>query len=381
MKTALIINEKLHNQQFDDILNWLEDEYVADQKLYISRRTISFEICNKTEGIEDYFNNKFSPYYDISTSGNSTKSCYKIWIHQEKNLAIPDFLKNAPNVKIIANEKDLRKNYEGNRLIIGNFILFFMYKSDNIIIFNRESNKCAILGSNLEKLYNDCRILIKDLSNVSIINEGFVEVHASCVCDNERNAIIVSGDKNSGKTTMLFRFISEKMNLVSNGRVYMRERNGQLEILGTPESIYVRPITIKNLPGFELFLQDVTEQDLYSKDCELSSKIKINYKQIASIFKVNIIPEAFMHKIILPNLSVEHFDYHNTAPNPFELGKHVFAHHQIRRREWLDVIKINKKAYNSNVTKILEILNNYQNTFYFWLEYEQFKSSKREQYV
>jgi hypothetical protein len=381
MKTTFLINEKLYRQEFDDILAWLENEYAVGQKLYISRRTINFEIFNKTEGIADYFSYKYSPYYDISSYGNSSKSCYKIWIHEEKDLAIPDFLKNAPNVKIIANDKDSRKNYEGNRLFIDNFILFYMYKSENIIIFNRESNKCAIFGTNVEDLYNDCRILIKDLANVSIINEGFVEVHASCVCDNDHNAIIVSGDKNSGKTTMLFRFMSDKLNLVSNGRVYMRECNGQLEIVGTPESIYVRPITVKNLPGFESFLQDVSEQDLHSKDCELSSKIKINFKQITAIFKVNIVPEALLHKIILPHLSVEHFDYRNTSENAFELGKHVFAYHQIKRREWLDVIKIDKKAYNSNATKILEVLNNYQNTFYFWLENEQFKSVKREQYV
>lgn len=156
------------------IVKGLEDKLLEYAKKYfnkayicscvVQRRTIEFILYSDVE-VLDFFSYKFIPY-TIVKEGSLSADSFNV-------KAFSIYLNCAPidldckfafeDVDIVKNEKDNRKSIQCRKLALKRFNIFIMKKSENIIVFDKESNSFLITGSSLISQLEDIRVLIRDI--------------------------------------------------------------------------------------------------------------------------------------------------------------------------------------------------------------------------
>lgn len=136
-------------------------------------------------------------------------------------------------------------------------------KEDNIdatvyIFKSKENNRCMKVNSKnqeigviLNNLNRDNQLFLKrlliNLNNRILESKGVIFIHASSVSYNG-NGIMFIGDRGNGKTTnMLYMLNQSGVDYVANDRtgIKLNKKTGEIEMLGIPSSINVRPGTFE----------------------------------------------------------------------------------------------------------------------------------------
>lgn len=357
----------------DKLLEYAKNYY---NKAYIcscvvQRRTIEFILYSDVE-VLDFFSYKFIPY-TIVKDGSLTADSFNV-------KAFSIYLNCAPldldckftfeDVDIVKNEKDNRKSIQCRKLELKRFNIFIMKKSKNIIVFDKESNSFLITGTSLISQLEDIRVLIRDILNIGLINEGFVEVHASAVANSQGKVNIICGNSNSGKTTILFDYLKQKYNLVSNGRVYLKPIKENLLVLGTPESIYIRPISFRNFPEILSVLPEceIEVGKLYDENCQPRDKIKSHYKEVCKVFGCEAVQEGTLNEIVFPLLSSPD----NKVNSNNIIHNNIINYDDICRREWSGAININRDLYKINMENLKKRLVEYSRKIFVFREKDNY---------
>lgn len=197
---------------------------------------------------------------------------------------------------------------------------------------NREIFVFALNNSNRQVLRLGQSLLANEAANL-----GGMNLHAAAVVYNNK-AILLTGDKESGKTTnLLFGLKHNKdFKIMSNDIIHLFNKNNETYALGSPRKVTIRPATI-----------GLFDELLTLKYNEYDSVGNANSNNIQLVKSINEISEMFGN------------DVQYCAP----LGLIVF----IKYEKDLKEIVIEEITYN----EAINILNKQEHTFYngrekFW---------------
>lgn len=176
-------------------------------------------------------------------------------------------------------------------------------RRDNVIIVDREKKEVTMIYD----IYTDERLqhigeIILGLLGKLIENDGYFFIHAACVSRNERGIVLV-GNKNIGKTSLMLEFIQNSFDLVNNSQLGIKGKRG----VAIPTRIGVRAESLYNGVIKEKYINQIKKTSGFlcsmKEKNELNPKEKFNLtvKEIKEIFKVKTISETEIRAIIEPH--------------------------------------------------------------------------------
>lgn len=309
------------------------------------------------DSVQAFMKRRMAPYYDMR--GRTDVQCDVILsLERVSHCAPPDALLAGEHLGIVENQADERKHVVGKVVRHGPVAWIWIDRFGTQLVVDHDVRRVSLVAGSSEALGLASRLVIRDLANIILMRQGYVEVHASAVGNPDGGVTAICGPSNSGKTSLLFHLVrSGGRSLVSNGRVYVAEReDGQLHAIGTPESIYVRPVTAQAFPEFQDLVLDVPQDDLNHSDCAPRKKVKTQYAEICSRLGVGITTDGPLRGIILPRLSVRGRAVHEVPAVDRILSESVFSYDAIKRREWLGLTRIPRALYDNRSRAIIERL-------------------------
>lgn len=114
------------------------------------------------------------------------------------------------------------------------------------ISFEKKKIEAWVHRNDIESLYNSAR-LIRSCLIFESLNEGWIQLHASCFRFQDKGFIIL-GNKGCGKTTFLLKALLKlKGSFVSNDRILIKTIGDEIWAQGLPYSIGIRNTTIESL--------------------------------------------------------------------------------------------------------------------------------------
>lgn len=172
-------------------------------------------------------------------------------------------------------------------------------KKDEIFILynNITDNLIQFIGENLISIFG----LFLERSNYSYF-------HAACVEKNS-SGIVIIGERNSGKTTILNYLLQSGFNFVSNSHLALKKENNDLIAVGSPSRVGIRLGTLSSVlnPNIKQAIMEKTEfadKFLYVSDFNfhLYSQKKFNIKvnELQDIYNIKLINKVKVSFIIIP---------------------------------------------------------------------------------
>lgn len=259
------------------------------------------------------------------------------------------------------------KNNLGKIVLEGNLKEFHtvsIYKSldtNTVICFSKKMSKIFIYQENIEFLRIDIRRVLG--FQLDLINEynGFIPFHASSTCIND-NAIIICGNKKSGKSTIQLRLLaSTKFNYMSNERTFLKLENGKLYAKGWLGRCNIGVGTISCFPYLRKYLPkkySSNVSELWNSD----EKIFIHPREIAKIGDGRIIRYGNVKAIVFPKFE----RYLDKKDIIIKINKNkikeellstlISATHTDQIYNWLNFIKINEKIVKNHIKNIIKYI-------------------------
>ena len=220
--------------------------------------------------------------------------------------------------------------------------IFYIIKTNDIIII--ENQRITIVGNPNNLVYATV-LVIRDLSYVNLIMDGYVQLHASAVVDNNSKVTLFIGKSNSGKTTSLLHTLKNRnSSLLSNGRVFAKYIQNRIVIIGTPENIGLRIGTLQHFREFN---------DIYTEGVQ---EIKIGYNKLCSIFNCNVKSNGILHNIVITNFNCTDNNLCTKAFILQTLKEEINNYDKIKRREWVMFDAVNSSGYNDNAEQIFDFM-------------------------
>ena len=334
-----------------------------DDAFIIDRNGCRYVVRANCADVRQFLESTLCPYFRCDPVAAAPDQAARLSIRCMKvaHLAVDlRFVRALAALSIVHNPRDQRKNETAGVMDVAGYRLFWMPTYSVLMILSSVTMRLAIVGEVATAVSACCRLVIRDSTNVHLINAGHVEVHASAVSDGHGRVTVIAGSQNSGKSTLLFYFLSRGHTLVSNGRVYVRRGVNGLRVLGTPESIYIRPFTANLFPQLRPLLDGAAPEEIAARECELKHKIKIEFKELCARFDADIEPEGDMVRLILPRLSLAESTPSATHFNLAADGSHLFDYASIKRREWFGIARIDREQYERNIRDVLEDMHSFE---------------------
>lgn len=176
-------------------------------------------------------------------------------------------------------------------------------RRENVIIIDKEKNEVTMIYD----IYTDERLqhieeIVLGLFGKLIENDEYFFIHAACVSKNG-NGIVLVGDKNIGKTSLMLEFIQNSFDFVNNSQLGIKENQG----ISIPSRIGIRVESLYNGVIKEKYINQIKETNGYScnieKNNKLDSKEKFNLtvKDLKEIFKIKTISNTKIKTVIEPH--------------------------------------------------------------------------------
>ena len=167
-------------------------------------------------------------------------------------------------------------------------ILIYKHINDNVIQFIGEVI-ISIFGMILER-------------------QGYFFLHSACVEKNEM-AIAITGNRNSGKTTILNMLLQNHFNFISNSHIAIKDNRNNVKVLGFPSRMGIRIETLEKVINPDIrekiilntefkrrFKEDIQKNlSFYRKE-----KFNIKINEIEEIYDINLISNSNLKLIIVP---------------------------------------------------------------------------------
>ena len=177
-------------------------------------------------------------------------------------------------------------------------------RRENVIIIDKEKKEVTIIYD----IYTDERLqhieeIILGLLGKFIEDDGYFFIHGACISKNGKG-IVLLGDKNIGKTSLMLEFIQNSYDFVNNSQLGIKGKNG----ISIPTRIGIRFDSLYNGVIKEKYINQVKETKGYSYGIEKNNKLKLKAKEkfnltvedIKTIFKVKTINITEIKAIIEP---------------------------------------------------------------------------------
>lgn len=154
--------------------------------------------------------------------------------------------------------------------------------------------------------------MIREIVTRSMERKGFFLLHAAAV-EKDGQVVLLCGDKNTGKTTMMLGLLKLGYNLISNDKVYVGIENRQVKVYSWPGPVGITLETLMYFPQLQgelKRLQRLTfpQYRLHSEAMILVetglaetdySKLDLSMAEVVSILKRRLVREAALQQIII----------------------------------------------------------------------------------
>ena len=181
--------------------------------------------------------------------------------------------------------------------------IYIRVRRENVIIIDKEKKEVTMIYDTYtdEKLQHIEEIILGILGKL-IENDKYFFIHAACVSKNGKGIVLV-GDKNIGKTSLMLEFIQNSFDLVNNSQLGIKGNQG----VSIPARIGIRFESLYNGVIKEKYTDQIKKTIDYSyiigRNNKLDPKQKFNLtvKEIREIFKIKTISETEIKAIIEPH--------------------------------------------------------------------------------
>ncbi len=354
------------NQKFiiEKVLKTVQEEIgKAEFDFHLFNDYFSCNIYSSNTSISDFLNKYLSPYFQMNS--DEMNGDIQICIIKIANIVKYEFDFSDCTVVDILKHKNKDKEIKAYNICFDKYKVYYIIRSGNIIMMNFENRSIVIIGERDEELLRDLVLVIRDSSYIHLVLEGYVQIHAASVVVKDDKAILFVGKSNSGKTTSLLHTIKdERCELLSNGRVFVKQNDETITIIGTPENIGVRKRTLQEFVEFQDFLNAQKEE------------VKLGYKDLCSRFHCNIKSRGHLYGITITNFGgtinqlMEEGLFERTVVNE------VVEYSDIKRREWIAFHTVDNIKYDNNAQEIRDLLLKCKNISMTYLEHDQYKIYK-----
>ena len=199
--------------------------------------------------------------------------------------------------------------------------------------WNSTSREIVVTGKEASIVGLDLNRLVRAALTAELEQDGWLMLHASCVVDGDRGAIVV-GSKGSGKTTTALGLASEQgFQLLANDRCFVKVEQGRIRCLAWPGSVAVGLGLLNSLGWIDTLANSLgcsvpqhpsqsnevvkrimrrDSQPLFKGDREI--KYEIMPRQLEEVFGIRLAREGYISQLVLPQFN------HNLAEvSPQEL--------------------------------------------------------------
>ena len=181
--------------------------------------------------------------------------------------------------------------------------VYISVRRENVIIIDKEKKEVTMIYD----IYTDERLqhieeIILGILGKLIENDGYFFIHAACVSRNGKG-IVLTGDKNIGKTSLMLEFIQNSFDFVNNSQLGIKDNQG----ISIPSRIGIRYESLYNGVIKEKNIKKIKETSGYycriERNNKLDPKEKFNLtvKDIKEIFKTKTISKTEIKAIIEPH--------------------------------------------------------------------------------
>lgn len=287
----------------------------------------------------------FSPFFKVDrTTFYARESISAILIKNDDFNRIQSSLLGSEQVNLIYGGKKDEHHYffESYKCNINGYMGYFFPES-SVYMINDDLGKKRIIADNQKNIFCFLRRLLRsEYLYPSYIERGYIPLHAACVVKKNK-ALAFLGKSGAGKTSAILPLIEYfDYHLLAADLVFLSNEG---IVVGTPEKMRISPITLKQYsPKYDYLIHS-------------SEKLSFSPSFFSLAFQCNLVKEAKLDAIILPQISIGTTKNDIRKINQIYLEEYVspffFKSIDSNHVEWKkDIFQL---QYNGNVKKLIEL--------------------------
>lgn len=213
---------------------------------------------------------------------------------------------NFNNEIILLNDAEIYNKYDQNIKYKENDQIIAIRKHKILVSYDKKQQKIYVIyEKNKDIVLQYIGEIILSIFGKNIENNGFYFLHSACASYNN-NAVVIIGERASGKTTILCRLMQRKFDFIANSQIGIGREAGHMIAIGLPSRIGIRRETIdKYLSNIEKNkIIEIKNRDYINN----LSKINLSVAEINQIFNIKTRDKANLKMIIIPiyNQNIKH---------------------------------------------------------------------------
>lgn len=270
---------------------------------------LNFGVYFNNNGLKEKFEEKMYPFIRIYKLDNLSFNLYSL-INDNLYFKIKSMIEDQVAMDAVASyctkERGMVriKKYKVDDLIVilsGKQQAFW-------VIDNKSSNMIFVgLKDALEHFHREYCIFFEHVLTKKSIEKGAILLHAAAV-EKNNEAIILVGNKRSGKTTTFFELCkNDGYSPVSVDKILVIEELGRMKIYGVPTRLRVLAGTLSKYPELNSYIPDKyknASQELLWKG-ESDSKVEIPIKEFEKFVGMEFVTNSLMSTLVFNEINKE----------------------------------------------------------------------------
>ncbi|MDE7400323.1 MAG: hypothetical protein K2N06_12465 [Oscillospiraceae bacterium] len=240
----------------------------------------------------------------------------------------------------------------GKKVVTQEKTIYRIPLNDEYILQNKEQDFYVLYGGNKGKEENLYRI-IREIYYRKSLALWWIAMHSAAVADRQGRCILLSGEKASGKTTLLCNLLaSNKFSLIDNDRLLMGvSRNGMLQAHSMSSTINVGYGTMRICPERFNNLECPTA-------AMTTDKKRYSRKEFIEQFGCMAIATGIAKSIIFPAIRKDttrltKYDAHQTM---VKILSAIETFDNNEPPDWLGISNVSEEQYSKNVQIIVKAM-------------------------
>lgn len=266
---------------------------------FLSQR---YRLCTSREEIIKY-TDRFMNHYRVTEGSNTSL----ITIYASDQVDTKPFQKALDSREVFSMHigKGDRWNMNAKSMDVSTWLVIYLLNTGTIFLINRIKRVAIILGSMDSFLKEDVFHLIRSVMCRSAEVQGYSIYHAAGVVLNGKGILIV-GESGRGKTTTFLELIQAGSKPVSNDRVFIKDKDGPLQMHEWPSFVNTSVGTIQKMPQMRHLLPENLTFDSLEELWHSKIKLPIEPPDFCEMFQVRYQPQHTIDLIVFPFLKPEH---------------------------------------------------------------------------
>lgn len=312
---------------------------------------LDYERSINLDGIKfDFASNCMNDLEDVCSTFelyNRNENELANWKLNLINQTLPDFtICGGEPVKILHSRNGI--HLMGLRYFNNDDVYFWIPRESVLVKINYLKKTIYIIGENKTNhgINDIANKLVQNIWRNFLEYQGWYMVHGATIVSNNK-AVLIVGNKTSGKTTMQMKFLSEGYTVGSFDRTLIRINNGDVYIHPWPSNVRVTSKTLELIPKLKKWFED--------NDSNNSSKVQVDFNVFVKQFSVNT-KIMKLEGIVLLNRTAFMKSDENLSKSIKRINDYILTYENDNWKDWMktDVkLKHNNFLLPENV-KVIE---------------------------